>query len=195
MVVIKGCAANLFRLLSGMPGKIPQGFTQVRVHGHIEHKTIRFLRHVNDPYNILKMPVFGKKLRQHVPGFQQKPVVEHRVCIFRIEGEDPYAGFHKVLEEVGSERELGHVPSLCHSHLHQGRCVVDFGIGYGNAQLDVAAAAPASRAYQDELALGENGIQHAHQPGCILHVLRVFETAVVLGINIHDMGYVFYQAV
>ena len=90
----------------------------------------------------------GKPLSEPVGGIVEKVVAEDRIGVIQVDRQRKNVRLHQVLEEVRAERQLGHVVALAARDLDQHGGVVDVRVGDGDAELDVAAAAPAARPEQ-----------------------------------------------
>src|SRR5664279_5633973 len=101
------------------------------------------------------MGEFGKQLLQHAWRMAQEVFFERGLRIVGIEREIANRSFDQVLKEVRAERQVGQVIAALASDFNEHGSVVDVGVGDGNAELDVAAAAPASGTDQDKLPLGK----------------------------------------
>ena len=117
----------------------------------------------------------------------EEQLVAHLAGVAREERQVADSRLDQVLEEVGAERQVGDVVALLRGDLHQHGGVADVRVGDADAQLDVAAAAPAPGAHQDELALREELVQPADGAPDVLHLVEALEPVVLLGIHVDDV--------
>ena len=93
------------------------------------------------------------------------------------------AGLDQVVEEVGPEGDVGQVGALLAGDLDQHRGAADVGIGHGDAEPDVAAAAPAAGPHEDEALRGQRLVDRADGPRDAQHGLPGLEALVVARVD------------
>ena len=119
---------------------------------------------------------------------QQERLVELDALVVRIERQVADARLDEVLEEVGAERHVGDVVALLPGDLDEHGRVVDLRVGDADAELDVAAAAPASRAHEDELAPRQELVELADGLADGDEVAEFGQLAVAVRVDIDDVG-------
>ena len=138
------------------------GLVQVAVHEHAQDPAAGRLRHVDDAHGT------SRKANSGATPAGCWAIRPKKASLKTSRGRPGRAGgsgsaTRRGPGRSGCRREVGHVVALLAGDLDEHGGVVDVRVGDGHAEPDVAAAAPAARAHQDELALGQEVVQPAHR--------------------------------
>src|ERR1019366_4648614 len=133
------------------------------------------------------MREFRKQLLQHAGRVAQEVLPERSLGIVRIERQVANRRFNQVLKEVRAEGWVRQVIAPLARNFNQHRSVIDVGVGHRNAQLDIAAAAPASGTNQDKLAPWQQLVQAPHRVSDIAHGGLVGKLAVTFQIDVNNV--------
>src|SRR3990170_1072364 len=141
-----------------------------------------------DVDDVRELGEFRDEIRQQVllPG--EESFVEDHLWVVRVERQVVDGGLHQILEEMRPEGGFRTVAIVFTGNLDQHAGVVDVGVGGIDAQLDVAAAAPAAGAHQDKAAPWQDLIQSANGTPDRHEFLVMFQFGVLLRINVHNVG-------
>ena len=168
---------------------------QLGVHQHAEHLPAGLGADVHDAHDVGEARRLGDEVAEDVPRAAQELLVVDDPLVVRVERQVADLRLDEVLEEVRAEGEVGDVVPLLARHLDQDRGVVDVGVGHRHAEADVAAASPAARADQRELALRQQLVEPPHDAADVAQRVRVGDLGVPLRIDEHEVGQVGHAAV